>query len=152
MKVAVSQSGTIADPAADACGLQLCLGGFGNQRPLELGVDAQGLSALDPVAGSGQAEDAHEGTCGLFVPCNDSTPLLQPHPQSLDPMAICVDPGRARQFLLVPRGRDHRTCPQVPDGLAKRVAAAATVGDHPPWRPGQLAQQRDGLGQLMLLA
>jgi hypothetical protein len=152
MKVAVSRSGTIADPAADACGLQLGLGGFGNQRALELDVDAEGLSALDPVAGSRRAEDAHEGACGLFVPCNDGTPLLQPRPQSLDPIAICVDPGRARRLLLVPSGRDHRTCPQVPDGLAKRVAAAATVGDHPPRRPGQLAQQRDGLGQFMLLA
>src|ERR671916_2795629 len=56
---------------------------------------------LDPVHGGGHAEHAHEGAGGLLVAGGDGAPLLEPCPETFDPIAIAFDPGRAGEVGFV---------------------------------------------------
>src|SRR3954449_12650945 len=85
---------------------------------------------LDPIHGGGHAEHAHEAAGRLLVACRDRTPLLEPGPETLDAVAVHVDPGRARDGRLIALGRDRRTCGKAPDEVTEGltgVAAIATI-------------------------
>src|ERR671916_1850860 len=54
---------------------------------------------LDPIHGGGHAEHAHEGARGLLVAGGDGAPLFEPCPETLDPIAVVVDPGWAGDVM-----------------------------------------------------
>src|SRR5215207_9838156 len=87
----------------------------------------------------------------MVIAGGNGAPLLQPRPEPLHVVAIGVDPVRAGDlFLVAPRG-DGRASPQVPDVLAKGVAAQASVRHHPFRHPGQTVEEWNRMGQLMRL-
>ncbi len=97
-------------------------------------------------------EHAHEGIGGLLVARGHRTPLFEPGPKPLDLVAVGVDPVWAGHGRLVLLGRDRGPGAQVPDVLAKAMAAVAAVGDDPAGHAWQLVEQRHGMRQLVRLA
>src|SRR4051812_28925407 len=88
----------------------------------------------------------------LLIAGRHRPPLFEPRPEPFYVVAIVVDPLRAghRGFVLL--GRDRRTRAQVPDVLAKGVAAQASVRHHPLWHARQALQKGNCMGQLVGLA
>jgi hypothetical protein len=81
-----------------------------------------GLLAPDPVDCSGETEYSHEGLASLLVACGNSAPLLEPGPETLDDIAIGVNPLRTGDRRLIGFGRDCGLCTDAPDVLAKAPA------------------------------
>ena len=88
-----------------------------------------GLSSLEPVDGSGEAEHADEADGGLLVSGRDGAPFLKPGPEALDLVAVVVDPVRAGDGGLVALGRDRWPCAHVPDVLTDGVAGVVATAD-----------------------
>src|SRR4051794_20119410 len=86
---------------------------------------------LDPVHGGGHAEHAHEGAGGLLVAGGDGAPLLEPRPETFDPIAVVIDPWRTSDIRLVVLGRDRGTGAEGPDEVAEGMAGVAAVGHDP---------------------
>src|SRR4051812_41675012 len=86
----------------------------------------------------------------LIAGC-DGPPFPEARPQTLDAVAIVVDPARAGDGRLVALGRDRRPCALVPDELAERVRGIALVADDPAGHVGQAIDQIRGRGKFMSL-
>ena len=61
----------------------------------------KGVSSLEPIEGSGEAEDSHEADGGLLVAGGDDAPFLESGPEVLDRIAVVVDLIRAGDGGLV---------------------------------------------------
>src|SRR5215213_8423839 len=70
---------------------------------------------LDPVHRGGHAEHPHEGARRFLVAGGDSAPLFEPRPETLDPIAVVVDPWGTGDVGFVALGRDRRAGAKVPD-------------------------------------
>lgn len=79
-------------------------------------------------------------------------PLLEARPQSLDDVAVAVDPVGAGDRRLVALGRHPRTRTGVPDVVAEAMAGIAAVAHHPLGHAGQLAEEWDGVRQFVRLS
>src|SRR3982751_1775389 len=121
-----------------------CRGRWGRPPRLCRGSRAcESLSSvllLDPVHGGGHAEHAHEAAGRLLVACRDRAPLLEPGPETLDAVAVDVDPGRARDGRFIALGRGPRHClgrearrarAELPDVVAECLTGVAAIGHDP---------------------
>src|SRR3954447_19900304 len=86
---------------------------------------------LDPIHGGGHAEHAHEAAGRLLVAGRNRTPLLEPGPETLDAVAVHVDPGRARDGRLIALGRDRWTRAELPDEVTECLTGVAAIGHNP---------------------
>src|SRR3712207_3200265 len=106
---------------------------------------------LDPVHGGGHAEHAHEGARGLLVAGGDGAPLFEPCPETLDPIAVVVNPGRAGDIRFVAPGRDRRAGAEAPDEIAEGMAGVSAVGHDPGGDDREEGQEQRGQRQLVRL-
>ena len=98
---------------------------------------------IEPIVCCGEAEDAEEGTRGLFVAGGDGAPFLQPRPEVLDEVAVVVDPLWAGDRRVGALGRDGGPRAQVPDALAKGIGGEARS---PTIHPGTSGRQPSSPG------
>jgi len=68
---------------------------------------------------------------GFLLSSSDSPPFLQTRPESLDDVAVVVDPFRASDSRFSAPGWDRRLCIHIEDVLAEAVAEVAAVAHHP---------------------
>src|SRR3712207_2092989 len=106
---------------------------------------------LDPIHGGGHAEHAHEGARGLLVAGGDGAPLFEPCPETLDPIAVVVDPGWAGDGRLVALGRDRGAGAEAPDEVAEGMAGVAAVGHDPGGDDREEGQEQRSQRQLVRL-
>src|SRR3954469_20812615 len=114
----ISGANTSHCASVKTCGLlpSIISGRWGNTQGLTGPRSCQSLSSallLDPVHGGGHAEHTHEGAGGLLISGRNRMPLLEPRPETLDPIAISVDPRRAGHGRFATLGRDRRACAEV---------------------------------------
>ncbi len=67
---------------------------------------------------------------GLLVACGDRSPLFQPCPETLDHVAVVVDPVRAGNGCLIALGGDRWACAALPDVLPEGMAGVASISNH----------------------
>src|SRR4051812_12841346 len=106
---------------------------------------------LDPIHGGGHAEHAHEAAGRLLVAGRNRTPLLEPGPETLDAVAVHVDPGRARDGRLIALGRDRWTRAELPDEVAECLTGVAAIGHNPGRDEGEKRQEQWGQRQFVRL-
>ena len=94
-------------------------------------------------------KDAEEGDCGLLVAGGHGAPFLDSGPETLDEVAVVVDPVLAGDGGLVAPDGDGEAGAEVPDVLAKRMGGVTAIGHDPLGHAGQAIEQGDGLGQFV---
>src|SRR5215211_145443 len=106
---------------------------------------------LDPVHRGGHAEHPHGGARRFLVAGGDSAPLFEPRPETLDPIAVVVDPWGTGDVGFVALGRDRRAGAKVPDEVTEGVAGIAAIGHDPGGDEGEEGQEQRRQRQLVRL-
>src|SRR3954466_1508727 len=102
---------------------------------------------LDPVHGRGHAEHPDEGAGGLLVAGGHGSPLFQPRPETLDPIAVALDPWWTGDVGVVALGRDRGTGAKVADEVAEGMAGVPAVGPDPAGDDREEGQEQRGQRQ-----